>query len=376
MASRWQGLVVSVLVVSLFGCGDDAAGPGADQDAGSDAGGNQGGTGGSGGTGGTGGGGGTGGSGASGGTGGSDEDAGGGCSEGQQDNDDGGTCEADCTDVDCGEHGSCDDASGEAVCVCDLAYEGDACDQLGDPPAAGLALWLDAANEDTLTMSGDTVVRWINAADGNTFFEQPTALERPTLVADALNGKPAVRFAGAQYMSFADFTGLKGVASYRVFVVMTDQNDTESGAVLAGVNGEDATAGVGDHGLLIATNATASGLRLLHRMPWGATGGLDLTTPAVLDLATPSVLRFSVDAPGASSHVAVHVNGSESATKNGTVDAFDRNLDLTLGRLSPSQALRFLEGDVAEVLLYTGSLDADTTALIEAYLTARWDIAP
>ena len=51
------------------------------------------------------------------------------CASGYQDNDFSGTCEPDCTTsgLACGSNGSCSDASGTAICVCDTGYTGAAC---------------------------------------------------------------------------------------------------------------------------------------------------------------------------------------------------------------------------------------------------------
>lgn len=54
-----------------------------------------------------------------------------GCPDGEQDNDGNGECVAACDADRCGEHGSCDDSSGVAECVCDPEYDGDACELCG-----------------------------------------------------------------------------------------------------------------------------------------------------------------------------------------------------------------------------------------------------
>jgi len=51
------------------------------------------------------------------------------CAAGYQDNDGNTSCLANCltADLDCGQHGQCNDSSGLAVCECDLGYAGDNC---------------------------------------------------------------------------------------------------------------------------------------------------------------------------------------------------------------------------------------------------------
>ncbi len=52
------------------------------------------------------------------------------CADGFQDNDGNGTCFPDCatSGLDCGNHGTCDDSGGTAVCACDVGYVGAACE--------------------------------------------------------------------------------------------------------------------------------------------------------------------------------------------------------------------------------------------------------
>ena len=52
------------------------------------------------------------------------------CDIGYQDNDNNDTCEPNCatSGLDCGDHGSCSDASGTAFCICDTGYTGATCD--------------------------------------------------------------------------------------------------------------------------------------------------------------------------------------------------------------------------------------------------------
>lgn len=49
------------------------------------------------------------------------------CDTGYQDNDSNGSCLLDCSSLDCGDHGSCDDSVGHAVCVCDVWWGGIGC---------------------------------------------------------------------------------------------------------------------------------------------------------------------------------------------------------------------------------------------------------
>lgn len=70
------------------------------------------------------------------------------CDDGYQDNDEDGTCEESCASNDCSGAGSCDDASGVAVCTCEGLRAGDECERC----TAGYEL-----NDDTCEWVGGIV---------------------------------------------------------------------------------------------------------------------------------------------------------------------------------------------------------------------------
>jgi subtilisin-like proprotein convertase family protein len=54
------------------------------------------------------------------------------CAEGYQDNDDNDSCEPACVEDSCSSHGDCDDEEGAISCDCDTGYTGDACEECDD----------------------------------------------------------------------------------------------------------------------------------------------------------------------------------------------------------------------------------------------------
>jgi hypothetical protein len=54
------------------------------------------------------------------------------CAEGYQDNDDNDSCELACAEDSCNSHGDCDDSEGAISCDCDTGYTGDACEACAD----------------------------------------------------------------------------------------------------------------------------------------------------------------------------------------------------------------------------------------------------
>ena len=65
-------------------------------------------------------------------------------------------------------------------------------------PVPGMTYWLDASDLASLTKGGDNKVsQWSDRSGNSRHFAQATATLQPLYVPDALGGKPAVRFDGA-----------------------------------------------------------------------------------------------------------------------------------------------------------------------------------
>jgi len=60
----------------------------------------------------------------------------------------------------------------------------------------GLALWLDAADAGTITLNGTDVSQWDDKSPNGYDLSQATAVNQPSLVTGALNGKPVIRTDG------------------------------------------------------------------------------------------------------------------------------------------------------------------------------------
>src|SRR5690349_19974071 len=72
----------------------------------------------------------------------------------------------------------------------------------GSVPSSGLKLWLKA--DTGVTSSGGTVSRCADRSGSGTDAAQSTASSQPTLVSNAVNGRPGLRFDGND--DFLNFT--------------------------------------------------------------------------------------------------------------------------------------------------------------------------
>jgi hypothetical protein len=65
-----------------------------------------------------------------------------------------------------------------------------------------LALWLDAADADTITLNGSTVSQWDDKSSNGFNASQATATLQPTYLATGFNGKPTLQTDGGDFLAF------------------------------------------------------------------------------------------------------------------------------------------------------------------------------
>ncbi len=197
------------------------------------------------------------------------------------------------------------------------------------PSIAGLIYRLDASNAGSLSLSGSNIGAWTDSAGSATSFTQVTTAKQPTYVANALNGKPIVRFSGAQQLLLSNSTAPREIIA---LVNVKGGVDGNIGGFL-GINGADT-------GLRLNSSAGS----------WAADGA----TTTVNGVATTT---YTSNQP----HV-VQRYGTTWGTWAAT----------GFGQYFAGGASRFFNGDVAEVLVYGNALTTTDRANLLAYLNAKW----
>ena len=90
------------------------------------------------------------------------------------------------------------------------------------PDIAGLQLWLDADDSDTITLNGSTVSQWNDKSGNDYHVSQGTASNQPTYTASALNSKSVVRFDGAGDRLFnTTAQPVSGSSNRTIFIVFS-----------------------------------------------------------------------------------------------------------------------------------------------------------
>jgi len=233
-------------------------------------------------------------------------------------------------------------------------------DNDGSVQTTGLQLWLKA--DAGVTLAGTAVSQWADQSGNSRNATQGTASSQPTLVSNALNGKPALSFDGVNdFMTFTfPVNGLTGMT-----------------LVLVGANSADKNGG--------STNAESSAIFWNETSSWGTVYLSPYQTNVKFRFGTgqtgnlPSYTRPTSIGSGFSISV---------ATKNGTTDSLYVNGNLAVsqsGKLSTiavSQSTgnlgrgynnnTYFPGRISEVLVYNRALSDSERQGVEAYLNSKY----
>lgn len=219
------------------------------------------------------------------------------------------------------------------------------------PSLIQTALWLDAADTNTITLNGSTVSQWSDKSGNGRNATQATAVNQPTYVSSGINGKPTLAFDGASRTMVYDGTFLANT-DYTVTAVhyRSDPKDFNwfFGGGIAGVN----------QNFLMGYAPTS--------LRWGQFGN-DVDTfgqTYVAGLPSTVVARQS-GADGKSTFI----NGVASGVSANTANLIS-NAGANIGSLLGS----FFVGGMAEIVMTTSALSTNDRQKLEGYLAWKWGL--
>lgn len=225
------------------------------------------------------------------------------------------------------------------------------------PPTsvAGCALWLDAADSSTIDLSGSTVVRWRDKSGNG---RDASGGVPPTYTSNAINGLNAITFNGST--TFLRTTDVYSLREFSIFAVIQrlgaiTSNSTRPTSIIS-----TETYGTNNRNLHIGW-VTSTHLRFGF-----SNNDMNFTTfPTYTAPDPPYLLNGSF------------VLRSRRLLVNGASAAYDSNqsffqVDNTFvfGRHSNM----FFNGNLAEYIVYNGSLLDRDRRQIEGYLATKWNI--
>lgn len=205
-------------------------------------------------------------------------------------------------------------------------------------------LWFDAS---TLDLNDDDLVAsWTDLSGNDYHATQGSDGNKPTFKENILNGKPVIKFDGDQYLKTEEFTTLS--QPNRIFLVFTAVENAGY-IVLDGTNDTNrhafGSSAPAENDVAIFAGAVLNSNDLLPQN-WAIWGGLYNTTDS-------KIIK----------------NGLIKET--GNVGSQDLN-GLTIG--CRYNLTRFMDGNLAEILIYDSALSDSNRLLVENYLSQKYAI--
>ena len=266
-------------------------------------------------------------------------------------------------------------ASAFAAVLC-LATSADA----QTPTKDGMILWLDAEDFDAggdatnQPIDGAAISQWRDKSDNGNRLSQSTVVHQPTFHAEAVGGRPAVRFHGDDFLILPVVKGLAtGDQEFHALIVMQGPaGSSHSAQRILDINSRDAEADEFEKrfGFWVGFQENRGRVRLgIHHGDEGEGQTVAWNgKPNLIETVYTGEQTF-----------AIHVNGrrDQRAMFNGThFLGFRKQISLAVGQHfgMEANAETFFQGDLAEVMIYNRPLTATERYHIGRYLAAKYTL--
>jgi hypothetical protein len=218
------------------------------------------------------------------------------------------------------------------------------------PVKNGLALWLDAADDTTFSYSsGNIVSQWRDKSGNNSHVSQATSANQPSR-STTQNSRKILTFDGTND-SLSTSISLDLSVTHTIFAIASQTTGTE------------------DAGLVSINNSLNNGLTLHNGSTYYAYYG-DGGKYATSAITTSTTYIFTKVFKGTSSTTRqVYLNGT-SATTTGVIANSDASGVIRLGQQST-----YLNGKIAEVIIFNRELTATELKQVHTYLGQKWGIS-
>jgi hypothetical protein len=207
----------------------------------------------------------------------------------------------------------------------------------------------DSSSGGSVVSAGGSIGRWQDKSGNSRNFTATGSL-RPTLTASGLNGKSVVSFGGGNQLTSS--TNIINSASVTVCGVF-QRTSGNYGGFITSCDDTD-----GSPALLI--DATKLAVR--------SGSGVSNLFIASAAFTGPSVVAFVNN----SSTPSLYVNGSLIGSGNYASPSSSTTTAIGTYRLSQAN---FLNGYIAEMVVYNSALSSSDRSAVESYLKAKWGIA-
>jgi len=244
----------------------------------------------------------------------------------------------------------------------------------GDPPQSGLIAWFRAdgdllASGGNRAQAGESVYHWPNELSRESGVSQESSAQRPSLVAGALGGMPAVRFDGKDDYLHNLHQRLLPAGAPRTVMIVGQLHDDTGGALFT--FGRERQGG---SSVFTAQHVMVAGSYYVYSDGVNGQGNTTAPPEAFQRLREPFVTTFV--SRGAGEKLQVRLNGGEMQTQQaGGVGPDQGTAGFTIGSredIPPGQQV--VGGDICEILVYDRALGEAELQAAGAYLATRYDL--
>ena len=232
---------------------------------------------------------------------------------------------------------------------------------------SGLALWLDAADVNTITLNGANVSQWNDKSGNNRNVSQTTASRQPAFVANSLNNNPIIAFDGTDDTLVNPGAALiRNVGGASIILVGRRRTDVAS----------EATA------VMIPTSAATRATILWRGVFAGntgvGTGGRRLVTDSFQALGTqPYTSNYEVVISRfdyANADLRLFQNGTQTGQRAFQTAGITENDAGGLFVGANTVGSSTINLDLAEIIIVHSALSTEQRQLLEGYLAWKWGL--
>ncbi len=233
----------------------------------------------------------------------------------------------------------------------------------------GCALWLDAADSSTLTLSGSNVTQWNDKSGNGYSVSQSNASLQPTLTSSAQNGLSGIQLATNKYLTqtATNMSNFTTGTTNSLFVAAKNASTNTGWNIVCSIWFTD-TGGGGTSRFHFSFNDDSTGTILNGTTLLAASSAVRRNTTSINTLAN-TILGFTVS----TSSVTIHTNGITTSLSGVTLP-------------NPTGATQFVIGDsrnmtrvssdimIFEMIGFNTQLTTSQRQQIEGYLANKWGL--
>ncbi|MCH7226945.1 M6 family metalloprotease domain-containing protein [Haloferula sp. A504] len=221
------------------------------------------------------------------------------------------------------------------------------------PEETTTALWLDASDTTKITLNGSTVSEWRDKSGNSRHASQATASSQPAFTAGGLNSMSVLTFDGATDFLNVDLDFLAGT-SHSTFIVTKATNYTD-------IYGA-ANASQGANSLHVGFRSNTS-----YRMNYWSNDWYGAISPEFVHNEA-NLLNY-VWLPSTRKEIFANATSQGSSTNAGNIGTMSGG-----GRIGQVVNHGYYGGDIAEVIMCTGTVGTEDKQRFEGYLAHKWGL--